>query len=1516
MPVPGSPDLSTAIPFGTGVIRRPFGGGPFLLEPRSCRVLTDAHGNLLFELELARALVERQSRATLSCTVGADDVLEEGLAVLRAIDPAAALVPAVLTDWTFQLYRTPVLADADDLTEPVPMVSSGLGTGRLYTQLSLSSGLLLERMLCDGGSLLGTAEATLTGVAPRLPVVVSFDPTVLLPAVLGQADAFGMVPYDLLVAALRGDPADLPLTLSGSLDRAEADFAQTMADRLVARYGSWVPAQDPADAPVVRLVAGDPGQVRWSLAEPALVQRRVVLPVDLLGEAQQQVADRGLSSLVTRRNLADAPSLGVTRLTVLSTLPAARAGVDVLGVEVEFPPYLPTRPQSRWATAVFEHDETVELEVRLSPDEPLRYRATPFAVIADETGTRRLDAPALLSSGPVLRLGPEAFPVELLSCAVTPELAQLAVVTGVCSYELAGQVRERQFVLDSGRFVTAVAVPRDRSWLRIDLVAVARDGSGTCPLGPYESGPVRVDLASFPTYGPQELALRCVFDDQASVRALSLLPAGLPEVDENVTTVSFTPAQPIRTQRWFSTSPFHEGVRYRPHGSTGGWLTHRPADGELVVFSSLLQPTGAAPEVAVRSTHELLPVRRPRLHVTESVLAGRETGSAASVLESAVVPVATSPEAVPTDQLVYVRTDDPTRKGYVPRYQVDLQTVSGQPRYRIAMKTTAERSTLTIFLLATTVDAVIQQAPEATELPHTVEVALEFLLTAGGGATKTLSFPEVTRSGSVVTAVLTFATLMERDDVYSALTDPARQARLVVHRLVDLLVPTAGASALILDTPIDLVALARPMLTQRWVPLPFPEWRRPQPDVDTVVSVATTSPALSANQPGPAVLLPAGTLLPATTSGLVQRGAGRALSSELVAPRLLTGVPVARTERAPVREMRRRDDDGGGGGGPDPTDPPEPKPQPQPQPQPPPPPPPPLPPPQAVLPVPQASLVGRAVEAGFTRFSLQVDNWTAFSDDFFAPSPDLPPCGLNTSSSRTWVDIVDAQTGGRIYGFCALGASSNLTQLWFAVTAGAAPPAAVQVQLTDRRTGVVQRSNPVPTTVPEPPPPPEPTWVALRQDLRQVLTPEPFTFSPTLHSYIFDGVSPGGGGNQLIRYALVRDGRYHTYLQDASRPWVVYVFPDEFAIARRPVAPFWPFVTVRVSSSADGLTTTVILDYVVAPVVDQARLVAARAALLADPSFGEQRVEFQPYLTEDVSFTTDRPTESGSSIERRPDAALLLRSALKDTLSMPLGDFLLLYDAMQGQTASLFSGHVDIGTGGGGPEVVPFLAKMSDLQGEIFGYRATLGADGLLDVQLTNRIESPVDVHALDVTLVQDGATATRGLVRSGLPKEGLLPDEVLAVRVEPETALDAAALPELAFDLRGVTVRPDSERIWAAILDTTSVAYFRIITVKVLASLFDVVPGQEERQIRAVLVEFEDNGTAELTAPTTPDPSTAFVLDTVRVDYDIDDVVLHRTVSRAYHYTVTVIRKNGQQDRDAQPTTATAETLFPAVVR
>lgn len=94
----------------------------------------------------------------------------------------------------------------------------------------------------------------------------------------------------------------------------------------------------------------------------------------------------------------------------------------------------------------------------------------------------------------------------------------------------------------------------------------------------------------------------------------------------------------------------------------------------------------------------------------------------------------------------------------------------------------------------------------------------------------------------------------------------------------------------------------------------------------------------------------------------------------------------------------------------------------------------------------------------FIKYHYDVFNKDQFPAEMFAAAPSLPPCGANTKSSRTWIDIFDSR-GKRLFGFCAIAKPADLNQLWFAIEDGMVPPSYIYIELNDRQTNTKYKSN-------------------------------------------------------------------------------------------------------------------------------------------------------------------------------------------------------------------------------------------------------------------------------------------------------------------------------------------------------------------------------------------------------------------------------------------------------------------------
>jgi hypothetical protein len=97
-------------------------------------------------------------------------------------------------------------------------------------------------------------------------------------------------------------------------------------------------------------------------------------------------------------------------------------------------------------------------------------------------------------------------------------------------------------------------------------------------------------------------------------------------------------------------------------------------------------------------------------------------------------------------------------------------------------------------------------------------------------------------------------------------------------------------------------------------------------------------------------------------------------------------------------------------------------------------------------------------EKHMVRYHFDVFNKSSYPAEMFAAAPDLPPCGKNAKSSRTWVDIFE-QKGKRLYGSCIVMKPEDLNTIWFEVEEGLTPPSWVYIELWDRKTNTKYKSN-------------------------------------------------------------------------------------------------------------------------------------------------------------------------------------------------------------------------------------------------------------------------------------------------------------------------------------------------------------------------------------------------------------------------------------------------------------------------
>ncbi|MCF7956947.1 MAG: hypothetical protein K9M57_00725 [Phycisphaerae bacterium] len=101
------------------------------------------------------------------------------------------------------------------------------------------------------------------------------------------------------------------------------------------------------------------------------------------------------------------------------------------------------------------------------------------------------------------------------------------------------------------------------------------------------------------------------------------------------------------------------------------------------------------------------------------------------------------------------------------------------------------------------------------------------------------------------------------------------------------------------------------------------------------------------------------------------------------------------------------------------------------------------------LPTPKLFVTDRETIGNQYVYHMTMTNASQFPDDLFTPQRQLPSCGTNDESSRTWVTIYN-QDGIAVGGNCMYPSASNLRNLAISVNTASTQPEYLYVELEDR----------------------------------------------------------------------------------------------------------------------------------------------------------------------------------------------------------------------------------------------------------------------------------------------------------------------------------------------------------------------------------------------------------------------------------------------------------------------------------
>ncbi|MDD4777172.1 MAG: hypothetical protein PHV53_02670 [Fermentimonas sp.] len=338
----------------------------------------------------------------------------------------------------------------------------------------------------------------------------------------------------------------------------------------------------------------------------------------------------------------------------------------------------------------------------------------------------------------------------------------------------------------------------------------------------------------------------------------------------------------------------------------------------------------------------------------------------------------------------------------------------------------------------------------------------------------------------------------------------------------------------------------------------------------------------------------------------------------------------------------------------------------------------------------------------FTRINLSVKNWKSFSNDLFIAAPSLPPCGLNSNASRTWVDIFDNK-GKRLYGYCAFNSNENLKSFSFAVAANQNLPVNVYITLTDRAQNKVYTSNIINIQST-----PTPIIESITEQLFTITTKEftqeeLFHLPELLYPYIYRNttrttVDVGG----FVQHNIVFKRSEHIYLQDELNPTSFYFLPDSFVLGRGTYPPFYPSLKVKLDGeTVEDLRASI--NYEAVAYTDAERIFDAFDELQKKTGLNKDDINFSPLSIsgDKLNYKLSAPGEIG--FKERKDSLVSLNRIIDTLPPISLPVFEDLFDNLTSPAATaMLQGHVEVTIlGRAQPAIIPVNLKLTEVYSEI-----------------------------------------------------------------------------------------------------------------------------------------------------------------------------------------------------------------------
>ena len=455
------------------------------------------------------------------------------------------------------------------LAPPMLLPPDLLTRARTVVELSADAAGIASKIIEDETLPVdATMRVAFRAVAHRMPFAITFNPRAVAERIAAQAGASAVTTVENFERVMDALLAGPEIVSEGDPQAADpAVRARTVALRMRDRFA----VRAESDAGALKLIAPaevPSGQERIDFAEPAMVLVEQSISLDPVSAARSMRNGR-MDDLVRRIEVPPVPT-GRQRIAVSANLPEPVAGLLTLIADVRAPALPPFRPQPVSTSALLNSaDRRGEVELRLSPGEPLDLEVRLRAVVARNGEPAEILGPWRATQRSAVLLGPADFGAPLLVLRASRALTALAVIEVLSEGAIVGR-------LDTATPMTAIPLTEAAPHIVVRPLGAGR----TIEIELEGRKRLDLDLATLPGFGAHRARLAT-----ADMRSILVEWRSDGDEEEVPQAVRMGPDRRVAEIAWLAASPFRPAMMWRAtrDGTPGSWSAPvLPQDGLLI----------------------------------------------------------------------------------------------------------------------------------------------------------------------------------------------------------------------------------------------------------------------------------------------------------------------------------------------------------------------------------------------------------------------------------------------------------------------------------------------------------------------------------------------------------------------------------------------------------------------------------------------------------------------------------------------------------------------------------------------------------------------------------------------------------------------------------------------------------------------------------------------------------------------------------------------------------------------